>query len=248
MSKINLFSKKWKFLNRIYIFGLFVIISLGIIGYVLKKVPLMLKESQMQLNPVMVLSAILLLAVVFLALHWLAAVQKEILVYKNFFHEFIPEVPLILLVSLVILMAFSLSLLCFIADNLIWFAIVLIVYKTSEIIGFQILKARLFKPSMIVDSKVHASDGRWQYWKIIIDYYLEKPHNKRSLVIICLALLSLIISLIAEFLIPNAKIALAGIILAYAIMIANIILAEFVLIQWKKGRDEELYETGEYYK
>lgn len=248
MSKINLFSKKWKLLNRIYIFGLFIIISLGILGYILKKVPLMLKESQMHLNPVLALSAILLLAVVFLALHWLAAVQKEILVYKNFFYEFIPEVPLIVLVSLVILMAFSLSLLCFIADNLIWFAIVLIIYKASEIIGFQILKARLFKPSMIVDRKVQAADGRWQYWKIILDYYLEKPHIKRSLIVILLALLSLILSLIAEFLIANANLALAGYIIAYAIMIGNIILAEFVLIQWKKGRDEELYETGEYYK
>jgi len=248
MGKINLFSKKWKVLNRIYILGLFIIIATGIIGYILNKIPLMLEEHQMKLDPILVLSILLLLAVVFLALHWLAAVQKEILVYKNFFYEFIPKVPLAILVPLVILMALSLSLLCFIADNLIWFAIVLIIYKASDIIGFQILKARLFKPSLIVDNKVQASDGRWQYWKIIIDYYLEKPHIKRSFIIILLALLSLIICLISEFLISNRHIALAGYIIAYAIMISNIILAELVLIQWKKGRDEELYNTGEYYK
>jgi len=227
---------------------LFVIISLGIIGYILNKIPIMLKETRMQLDPIMILSTLLLLAVVFLALHWLAAVQKEILVYKNFFYEFIPKVPLAILVPLVILMALSLSLLCFIADNLIWFAIVLIIYKACDIIGFQILKARLFKPSLIVDNKVQASDGRWQYWKIIIDYYLEKPHIKRSFIIILLALLSLLLSLTAEYLITNENLALAGYIIAYAIMISNIILAELVLIQWKKGRDEELYDTGEYYK
>ncbi len=248
MGRINLFSKKWKLLNRIYIFGLFIILSLGIVGYILNKIPLMLRQNPTQLNAILVLSILLMLAVVFLALHWLAAVQKEILVYKNFFHEFIPKVPLAVLVPLVILMAFSLSLLCYISDNLIWFAIVLIIYKTAEIIGFQILKARLFKPSLIVNNKVQASDGRWQYWKIIIDYYLEKPHIKRSFVIILLALVSLAISLISKYLISYANIAFAGNIIAYAIMIANIIMAELVLIQWKKSRDEELYETGEYYK
>ncbi|MCP4580531.1 MAG: hypothetical protein GY839_02855 [candidate division Zixibacteria bacterium] len=246
MNHRNMFSKQWRFRNNIQLIGLAVIVSIGIAGYLLKSVPLLIDSGHSQYFPTLHLSVLLLGSVMVLAWQWLNAVKKEVLIYKNHFNDFIPRIPQILITVVVILMALSLGILSYFATNLLLFALYFMCYKFIEMYGFTIMKEKLQSYQTVVENNFSPGDGRWQYWKIIADYYFDQPHVSRSLGMILFAFISCFIYALAGIF-DNYSVKVILQISSYLIMTLNILISELVLNHWQRQRDEALNEYGEYY-
>ena len=223
--------------------GLFAIILIGIMLYMLDMFT-ELGAGAGRINYQFILSLTLLLLMIIVGVNWIIAVNREVLIFKYFFSDYLIEFPKILLVSILVSMGIALGLLCFVSDRLLLFNIIYIGYKLIELLGMRKLKQSVYLPLAGRLEKSTFTEGRSKYLKIILDYLLERPHMKRTLYTI-LGSVAAIVFIVLDMLKP---VNIPFMLIAYIVTILDIAINEFMINYWRSERNQALFEHGEYYK
>jgi hypothetical protein len=190
--------------------------------------------------PVSQISMLLFIETIALIFLWVKATSGEYQLLRDYLPEFIPPVPKLSFL-IVVMLAILLGLLCYFSDNLVVYSAIFACYILFVIWGMWIRDSRIRVVLHTARSKASAKDERRKTWIIIENYYFSKPQVPLAVSMLFFSFVALTMGLSAELL-DRQPITTWLLSAGYGVMVLNIAVPEVIYRIWRRKRDCDLHE------
>ncbi len=247
MSQVNSNAKnhrisiRWSRVDALLRIGLAFLVISGLLVTFRERIVLVCSHSGLIDFPILHLSVLLLVCVLFLIVQWFRACYGEIVMLRSYLEDYVPQIPSGGYYT-VVLTALFLGTMGYFSPRILIFSAIFVCYNLSDIWGqwYMITRFRIMIKSM--KTSIPSDDTRWRDWRIIETYYLGRPHIRRCIIILVCSIICVVLSTLALF--PDfAGSSRMLTIIAYVIMILNIAVSEAIIMNWRRIRDRDLEET-----
>jgi hypothetical protein len=231
---------RWKRVHLLYTVGLTLVGIAGILTTTKDRIALVLSKEGLNQFPILHLSIVLLALVILLIIQWMSANHGEMEMLQHYFGDVVSLVPSEAY-FIVAGIAFLLGIMGYFSNNIMVFSGMFASYNLLTVWGSWIVNERCKEMLAKAKSIGNLSDARQHDLEAIERYYLKRPHYPRLMTIIFVSFSSLVISLVAR-LHAGMPLETYFIIIAYVVMILNIVVSEIAVTIWRIKRDKALGE------
>jgi len=186
-----------------------------------------------------VLGLVLLATTVFLVFLYVFAVRCEMKMLKVHLTEHVPS-PTPQVFFFTIAFSIILGLLAYFSNKITVFTILFVIYNLGDLWG-QAMRDKAIKAALAAAKTQPTGQTRHKVLTAIERYYVERPQVHRTTTIMFFSFVALILSILGR----EQSLGSIGPWLecvAYAVMVLNIVISEYVIFRWRRESDKVLGE------
>jgi len=231
---------RWERLRKLSDLGTTLVIAIALLSASKNRIIKLFMEPELPQFPVDLLSVFLLFATLALIFLYIKDVSGELQMLKDYFEEFVPQIPRSTF-YLILFLALTLGVLGYFSNRIIIYSIIFACLKLLTLWAIWLVNSKVRSVLEYIRKEPTIDNERKRELAVIENYYLKTPQFPLSITLLFASLVCFNIALLGKFAATQTA-TTTFFIIAYSGMIAIIVLNEIIYAIWRYKRDSMLEE------